>query len=249
MNQHHKQTFQTGFTLVELSLAMAFIAMLLLGIAGLTIQISSIYNKGLTMRAVNESGQLIASVIQRTLSVSQPSQVSFVNDISTTRGGGRLCASNVVYAWNYAGSLTTGLNNYNRYISGGAGREVRMIRFIGDDTYCKFIPMTSQYKLLPNPSTVSTTELLKSGDNTLALHSFTIAQDGSGNYGEAVKDDDAQRLYQVSFLIGNSSQGKFINDSGCAAPESRVDDEYCAVNQFNFIARAGNKGVSDVFGN
>ncbi len=249
MNQHHKQLSQSGFTLIELSLSMAFIAMLLLGIAFLTIQISSIYNKGLTMRAVNESGQLIASDIQRTLSVSQPSQVAFVNDTSNTRGGGRLCASNVVYAWNYAGSLTMGLNNYNRYSSGGAGREVRMIRFIGDDTYCKVIPMTSTYKLLPNPATVSITELLKSGDNTLALHKFTIAQDGGGLYGQAVEGDEAQRLYQVAFLIGNGDQGRFINDSGCAAPVSRVDDEYCAVNQFNFIARAGNKGVSDVFGN
>lgn len=56
--KHHKQ--EQGFTLVELSLSMAFIAMLLLGIALLTIQISAIYNKGLTMRSVNESGRLIA---------------------------------------------------------------------------------------------------------------------------------------------------------------------------------------------
>jgi hypothetical protein len=62
-----------GFTLVELMLSMAFVSLLLLAIALLVIQISNMYNKGLTLRAVNESGQLIASDLQETLNTSVPS--------------------------------------------------------------------------------------------------------------------------------------------------------------------------------
>lgn len=250
MRQRPSHT-QSGFTLIELSLSMAFIAMLLLGIALLTIQISTIYNKGLTMRAVNESGQLIATDIQRTLNTSRPQEVLFVNivDPSTKQGGGRLCANNVVYAWNYAGdSLTnrTGFNSYNRYTAGGANQPlVRMVRFIGDTTYCTPTNPPNVYKLLPASTDDRLTELLKAGDNTLALQSFDVEKDADDNAGEAVKDDSTQRMYHVSFILGTNESGAPINDNGCAAPESRVDDEYCAVNRFDFVARAGSKGVSE----
>lgn len=249
MRQRHSYQNQSGFTLIELSLSMAFIAMLLLGIALLTIQISTIYNKGLTMRAVNESGQLIASDIQRTLNTSRPREVLFVNFVDSVTGGGRLCANNVVYAWNYAGgSLTnrTGFNSYNRYTSGGANQPlVRMVRFIGDTTYCMPTNPPNVYKLLPPSTDDRLTELLKAGDNTLALQSFTIELDADGNAGQSVKDDSTQRMYHVSFILGTNESGAPINDTGCATFESRIDDEYCAVNRFDFVARAGSRGVSE----
>lgn len=235
---------------------MAFIAMLLLGIALLTIQISTIYNKGLTVRAVNESGQLIASDIQRTLNTSRPQEVLLVNVIDpvTKQGGGRLCANNVVYAWNYAGASLingTGLNSFNRYTNAPSPTtnpdvRIRMVRFIGDSTYCTPIPPANSYKLLPEKATLGTlNELLKAGDNTLAIQSFDIDKDGSGNVGEAVKDDSTQRLYHVSFVLGTNETGAPINDNGCEIPETVVDDTYCAVNKFDFVARAGGRGVSE----
>jgi len=228
MNQAHKRKdAQSGFTLVELTLSMAFIALLLLGIAMLTLQISSIYNKGLTLRAVNESGQLIASDMQRTLNSSRPADVISVGDAT----GGRLCANNTVYAWNYAGRLTNGFNRFD-----APGREVRMIRFIGDEGFCQVQPSGPTYKDIP--STAETlTELLKAGDNTLAMHSLSVSQTD-------VKDDDTQRTYSISFLIG-SNDTAVLASNGCEAPASRTDDEYCAINEFRFTARAGNREVSD----
>lgn len=236
MNQvvNRTRTQQSGFTLVELTLSMAFIALLLLGIAMLTLQISSIYNKGLTLRAVNESGQLIASDIQRTLNMATPTEVLTAGDAT----GGRLCASNSVYAWNYASQLATGFNQFDT-----PGREVRMVRFTGDDTYCKPQPPSGQYRQLP--STVDTmTELLKAGDNTLAIHAFEIGRDADDNVGSAVNGDDTQRIYDVTFRLG-SNDTAIIASNGCVSPTSQVDDEYCAVNDFSFTARAGKKGVAD----
>lgn len=217
---------QSGFTLVELTLSMAFIALLLLGIAMLTLQISSVYNKGLTLRSVNEAGQLVSADIQRTLNTSRPSDVLDVGDAT----GRRLCANNTVYAWNYAGRLTNGFNRFDT-----AGREVRMVRFVGDDTFCKPQPSGPTYKNLPSAADTMT-ELLTGGDNTLAVQAFALSQSD-------IKDDDTQRVYSISIRIG-SNDGVIMNANGCEVPTSRVDDDFCAVNDFTFTARAGNKGAS-----
>ena len=46
-----------GFTLVELSLAIVFISILLLTIGFLTVHITSVYQKGLAMKAVNATAK------------------------------------------------------------------------------------------------------------------------------------------------------------------------------------------------
>ena len=225
MNQVRKSS-QSGFTLVELSLAMAFIAMILLAIALLTIQISSIYNKGLTVRAVNEAGQLISRDMQRTLNTSVATEVTYVEQPNY---GGRLCANGILYAWNYAGHLSNGF--FGRNIVSGAGN-VRMVRFVADRSYCE-LDGSGQYPMLPAATANSFSELLKEGDNTLALSDLSVDSD-------SVKDDDTQKIYSVSFIVGTDDVHR-IDGNGCAVPESAIDDEYCAVNEFNFTARAGNR--------
>ena len=48
---------KSGFTMVELSLTMAFVAVLLITIAVITSNIMTIYQKGLTIKAVNSVGR------------------------------------------------------------------------------------------------------------------------------------------------------------------------------------------------
>ena len=57
-----------GFTLVELSLAMAFLAVLLITIAILAIRIITIYQSGLALRAVNASGRELIDDFTRSIS-------------------------------------------------------------------------------------------------------------------------------------------------------------------------------------
>ena len=57
MNQ--KANRSAGFTIVELMLAMAFLAVLLVVITMTVIQISNVYNKGLTLRAVDQAGRTL----------------------------------------------------------------------------------------------------------------------------------------------------------------------------------------------
>lgn len=72
-----KQNNKKGFTLIELSIGIAFIGVLLLGIASMILHLSSIYQKGLSLRAVNSIGQQIIEDIEKSLN-----SASFVVDIS-----------------------------------------------------------------------------------------------------------------------------------------------------------------------
>ena len=68
---------KSGFTLIELTLSIAFIGVLLLGIATLVMHLSSIYQKGLSIRAVNSTGQQIIEDIERAVNGA-----SYIVDVS-----------------------------------------------------------------------------------------------------------------------------------------------------------------------
>lgn len=232
----------SGFTLVELMLSMAFIGILLLAIALLVLQIGAVYNKGLTMRAVNESGQLIASDIQRTLNTSIPLSTEFVSDRTTVAPspddatGGRLCTGTTVYAWNYGKHLSD-VDAFNERVNGS--HDILFVNFDkgeGDVTdYCEPNPLNGEYPAVPN----NATELLKNGDTNLAVHRFTV-NGTTSSPGQEVYGDSSQKMYAISLTIGTNDDD-FILDNGCTVPKSAVDDQYCGVNTFNFVARAGGR--------
>ena len=61
MRRYNKTTTKKAFTLIEFMLAMSFLAVLLVAIATLSMRIMQIYQKGLALRAVNDSGKSIIS--------------------------------------------------------------------------------------------------------------------------------------------------------------------------------------------
>ncbi len=219
-----------GFTIVELTLAMTFLALLMLAIAMVTMQISAIYVKGLTLREVNQSGQQISTDLRDSLSQSV-SSVTTVGDDT----GGRLCIDNTVYAWNYAESLgeTIGVFNIRTGVSGADATDVRLMKFIRQDSteYC-LIGEDGYYPQLPNTAT----ELLGSGNKDIAIHEASITEN-------TVQGDQSQTVYAVSLLIGTKKTGELIDNDGAGAcdPSDEVDSDNCAVNRFKFTARSGNK--------
>jgi len=65
-----------GFTLVELSLALVFIVILLITIAWLTIHISSTYEKGLSMKAINSTAKELIDDFSRAIATSPARSVA-----------------------------------------------------------------------------------------------------------------------------------------------------------------------------
>lgn len=232
-DKHHSK----GFTLVELMLAMAFISVLMIVIAMTVIQIGNIYNKGLTMKAVNQAGRSISTDMRLILSQSQPFNLGTayrtLSNPGNTTDGGRLCTGVYTYVWNYGKSLDNPINKYD-----GINSKIRFARVQDNGgKYC------ANQSLNIKPS--DATELLSSGsvgDRDLAIQSFAI---------ESVASDAriGQELYKISMEIGTNNRESLAEalntmDTTCKPPiEVTTLQNFCAVNRFEFTAQAGNKGV------
>jgi prepilin-type N-terminal cleavage/methylation domain-containing protein len=228
---------KSGFTLIELMLSMTFISVLLVAIAMTTIQISNIYNKGITLREVNQAGRSVSTELQQSIASSVPFDVTPKSDNSpateTSRyvvrdGGGRLCLGSYTYAWNYGSALTGGAGApavYNNYDNNQSVRFAKVEDAGG--SLCADVN-------LPVPLAKSS-ELLSTGDRELVLHSFSISETSS----DATTN---QALYAITMVIGTNDKAQLTTDNtSCKPPASGAGNEdYCSVNQWDIIARAGN---------
>jgi competence protein ComGC len=226
---------KAGFTLIELMLAMTFIAGLLVVIAMTTIQISNIYTKGITLREVNQAGRAVVDDMQRTIAASAQFDASAQSPTDPTShyvkqdGGGRLCVGSYSYVWNYGNKLVAGVT--------GAPN-----KYDDNSTLVRFAKVAdASASLCSNPGgtvkRADATELLANGDRDLVLHSFSIAPG-------ATDPSTEQSLYAISMTIGTNSGNELIStgDASCKPPSDAAGfQNYCSVNQFDIIARAGNK--------
>jgi hypothetical protein len=220
------QVKSRGFTIIELMLSMTFLAMLMLVIALTTMQIGNIYNKGITLREVDQAGRSVSASLQRDIATSVPFNVTTpVNSQYIVRSGdgARLCLGNYTYAWTLGQSITTG--TLNKYIG---GKIVRFARIADPGaSLCQGTPG------LIDPA--KATELLASGDRDLVVQSFVIQQ-------TAVEPMTGEALYAISMVIGTSDTTQLTADKSSCKPPSSLQgaENYCSVNRFDFVAHAGN---------
>jgi type II secretory pathway pseudopilin PulG len=223
-----------GFTIIELMLAMSFVAVLLIAIVMTTLQISHIYTRGLTLKEVNQVGRTTTEDLQRVITSSMPFDVnpdatSLTSKYRVKPGGGRLCTGRYSYAWNYGSALAGGPSApaiYNKYDD---NTEVRFVK-VEDSSTSLCINASS-----PIPK-LNSTELLTAGDRDLVLHSFSVTN-------VANDTETGQALYAISMTIGTNDQDQLVtNDTSCRPPGDGIGyEDYCAVNQFDIVVRAGNK--------
>lgn len=249
MSQRHNS--HAGFTIIELMLAMTFIAILLLTIAMSTIYVSRIYTRGQLLQSVNQSGRTLSDMIKRDIDQSREfavpasrddarepgrSTASYIvqGNTATDRFGGRLCLGSVSYVWNYASALQS--NNRNRYNGERSG-----------DQPLRFVRVEDRGQLCEDPNSnvdkSKATEYLAGSDGLdLALYSLTIYSDAN-----LVDVASSQRLYAIDFVIG-TSDNRMVDDSQnplvekeCVPPDQSTEFNYCSVNRFNVLARAANR--------
>lgn len=231
---------KSGFTIVELMLAMAFISVLLLVIAVTIIQISNSYSKGLTLREVDQAGRSLVSDMRRTIGFSEPfsTESDFLqlppNNTGNIRDytGGRLCTGTYTYAWNYGHAIAQGstVNPINVYDTGDDVIRFIRVRDTGGG-YCANpdLPINRD----------GATEMLSAADYSLALQSFSI---------DMLANDSVvgQALYRITMEIGTNDQNALVLntiDTECKPPNDvQSADNFCAVNKFDFTAQAGYRG-------
>jgi hypothetical protein len=235
----------TGFTIIELMLAMGFVGMLLLAIAMTTIQIGKIYNKGITLREVNQAGRSLSDELQRSIASTSPFDVETTTPAEVRYikqpGGGRLCIGKYSYAWNTGSALAKGMGA-PAVVNVYQETDAAPIRFIRVDDPSASLCTNPSNKIVQSDAT----EMLDSGDRDLVVHRFSIKQ---------TTPPDAttgQALYAISFVLGTNDTtqldnvgagGIATNDVSCKPPaQGEGGEDYCSVNSFDIIARAGNKG-------
>lgn len=219
-----------GFTIIELMLAMSFISVLLLAIAMAGIQAGKLYNKGLVLQGVNQAGQDIGSVLRRDFLQANAQMIASYETVST----GRLCLGGYSYLWNLpleGGGVTGGdrivdssgdLINFVRIADSGGG----MCQPTSGGAYSNTLPAGS-----------TPTHLLRQGsDDTgldLAVHLLKAIPVTS-------PAGSAEALYAVEYIIGTTELSEINTSSHRCGPSGsgeRVDDEFCAINNFEMIVR------------
>lgn len=232
-----------GFTLVELMLAMSFLSMLLLAIALLIIQIVSIYTKGVTLGAVDQAGQIVSSEIQRTLNESSADDIKIVkisDNVGKTQTGIRICNGTISYVTNFATVYNNdNLKKYaNKYQDSGS-TDIRFVK-VNDSgaSLCQQLG-SGEY-----PNVSQGTELLAGIERDVLIHAMYVISNDVGS----------QSIYTIHMVIGtgdqteiaNATDAGYIDGTASCKPPSDNNRDFCAINQFEFTARAGNQSGSGV---
>lgn len=222
-------TAKRGFTIVELTLAIAFLSILLMATLILAINAGKIYLKGVTNKTINQSGRDIQDSLRRDFLASS------AVDIATVSSGGtlqRICLGSVSYVWNLAptfyGSPTSQVQRY-----ADNNHPVGLARVSDvNKNLCKggFSGHLTSF-------TDSQVNDLISGDGKdLALHSFSV---------DRVVSNDQKGLYRISYTIGTNETGT-LEGSGASvsckvgsAVANLSNFNFCSIKQFDMIVRVG----------
>ena len=251
-------TKANGFTLIELMLSMTFVAVLLLTIAMTVIQMGTIYNQGMTLKEVNQAARDVADDLRRSVQSSgifaiDPSNPNAdtsdyvrlsesVNGVSVPVTG-RLCLGNYSYIWNTASAIETNFSDRVRYLdsNGIAGDPVNFVRIADTGKkYCAKDATGFTNKNILYADTVNATELLKPGDRTIRILSFSVTTTTQG-----YDATSGQRLYQFQYTLGTGATSAMTITNGiptsCLPPSDPNSNlSYCNVQQFSIVLRTGN---------
>ena len=121
MIQFHKK--QSGFTIIELMLAMTGIAFLLLFVTYSILHMTNLYSKGVAIRQINQVGRQVSDDVAR--------ELRYGGAPKALKDNNRLCVGTKSYIWNKRGTLATN-PIANKTASGSVVGLVRL----NDASYC-----------------------------------------------------------------------------------------------------------------
>lgn len=104
-----------GFTLVELTLATAFIAFILIFMLATMLQVMSNYNKGLAEKEINQTARTVEDEMSQLIQATDASAIN-----TAYLANNRVCFGGVSYVWNVKGATT------NKYTNGTSFALVRV---------------------------------------------------------------------------------------------------------------------------
>ena len=242
--QRHKKG---GFTLIELMLAMSFVALLLLAIAMILIHSGNLYSRGLTLRAINQASRDLSDVLRRDFLQANAGKVSRQTadeqqSVIVVRAGGevrsgRFCLGDYSYVWNtpkvVAGEVPVGPGVVVESGGPNAGKAINFVRAIDPDgALCKEDAATG--KLPDSVHHASLSHLLKpaqTNDVILTVHALGVRR--------LAYDGVSSGLFAVTLTLGTSQLESIDTANGnCKPPaDGQANINFCAINNFEFIMR------------
>ena len=222
-----------GFTLIELTLVMAFLATLLLAILLTTLQMGKLYTKGVTNRTINQIGRDLSDTMRRDFLVASTDRI--VITAPTGAGAatsGRLCLGSVSYVWNTAGLI----NQPSQPKITKSGKAVVFERVVDASNQLCAIQGGGGY-LTVVPPVMESTNLLAGDGRSLAVYNFTTTK---------LASDGKNGLYELKITVGTNDPGTTQADgqsAQCKPPSDNSSDfNYCSVADFDIIVRTGGDG-------
>jgi type II secretory pathway pseudopilin PulG len=220
----HKHFRLKGFTIIELMLAMTFVSFLLVGVTLLTIQMSNLYARGLTMKEINQAGAEVSDDIRQAIREASITKVK-----SATRGDNSkvLCTGSYSYITNDPGRIEAGTANVK--LSSNAIVRLAKVQDVSS-SYCD--PLVNFNPILPE----GTIELLGGGDRNLVVRDLFLDVRNSALDG----DFNAGRGIVTVRLTLSTGVGSELESGKCRSPNDAASGaEYCAIDTFAIVVRAG----------
>ncbi|HMQ96098.1 MAG TPA: hypothetical protein PKD19_02655 [Candidatus Saccharibacteria bacterium] len=209
-----------GFTLIELTMAILFISFLILAVGFISVNVGNMYQKGTTLKAVNQSGREVADTMRRDIM-----QAGNSIKVATPGNGNtiRWCLGTVSYVANKA-SLINNNPAQAFKVNGEVARLVRM-----SDPSQSICSASPAYPM--SATTTDAVDLLGSATPALAIYDMKLT---------SLTGSAQQSLHEVSFLLGTAEKG-IVSASNYCLPNTNpnANANYCSVVEFKTIIRSG----------
>lgn len=135
---HPAKRRQQGFTLIELMIAVAFVAFILIFATTAVIQVMQTYNKGLSIKQINQAGRSTLEDMTRFLRTADPGVVN----VSALSSNHRACLGGVSYVWNLYNTPSGSANKYDD------GTDLTFVR-VNDAANAMCTPTAGVYPSVP----------------------------------------------------------------------------------------------------
>jgi prepilin-type N-terminal cleavage/methylation domain-containing protein len=266
--------YRRGFTIIELLIAMTFVAVLMLTVAFLVIRITAIYQKGLTLRSVNQVGRNLIDEFNRAVEDSPVDDELDNRDryfYTVSEGGrqlqGAFCTNKYSFLWNTGDAINNGhrirfknaqgefVFRLARFRDGGRvicdqlkaqrGRAVLDFSALGGEKNKEVREQVPLELLAMATASADYADTANASESDLALYDFRV-------FPPTINRVTGHIFYSATFVLG-TVRGIDINRTGnyCinTGETLSTDFAYCSINKFNFaMTTMGTGGLDDYYG-
>lgn len=226
-----KRSQTRGFTLIELNLAMIFVAILVIGVAATAISVTKINQRGVMLKTINQTGREVMEQMRRDIAAAKTDQVQYIAPVG---GVGRLCLGTVSYTFNTAEALALGSAGTIRDTTKADQPTITLVRMQDKGSeWCRQISGVFVKNQVTAPD--EAVELLQTDQLPVAIHSMDVKP-----LAQTVSSSATQGLVSLTMILGTNEASTIRADAvACKPPtDHQTNFDNCAVREFHTVIRS-----------